>query len=224
MSSKLATLILTELHEITSNLIESGLAINQHFPNIKSNAKDKDVIGLTHLSEIPLISKGDDYQLIYNEQLANNAFNIQLVDGGLVLLLYEIEKEKIINHRLTFFPSPILNDYAKDNLQIYESDLLFQDICYRKKIPFPIRFDFSKKQFVEINHPMSHLTLGDFECCRIPVTSALYPHIFFRFILGNFYKTADQDVLSILPKSKILVKNEETMTLNEKNTLSFLSI
>ncbi|MDE2699007.1 MAG: DUF2290 domain-containing protein, partial [Gemmatimonadota bacterium] len=41
-------------------------------------------------------------------------------------------------------------------------------------------------------HPKSHLTLGQYEDCRIPVTAPVTPLWFIDFILRNFYNTADE--------------------------------
>ena len=55
--------------------------------------------------------------------------------------------------------------------------------------PFPIRFDFDFYNSIDVEHPKSHLTLGQYKNCRIPVTSAVTPGQFLIFILRNFYST-----------------------------------
>nr|VFK30828.1 MAG: Uncharacterized conserved protein (DUF2290) [Candidatus Kentron sp. MB]VFK34387.1 MAG: Uncharacterized conserved protein (DUF2290) [Candidatus Kentron sp. MB]VFK76491.1 MAG: Uncharacterized conserved protein (DUF2290) [Candidatus Kentron sp. MB] len=59
-------------------------------------------------------------------------------------------------------------------------------------VPFPLRFDFDSREevFVEVEHPKSHLTMGQYENCRIPVSAPLTPYHFIGFILRNFYNTA----------------------------------
>lgn len=66
-------------------------------------------------------------------------------------------------------------------------------------------------------NPMSHLTLGQYENCRIPVSSAISPYQFISFVMKNFYRTAqtvssceltsfpDKFPLTILPEEKTLV-------------------
>ncbi len=58
-------------------------------------------------------------------------------------------------------------------------------------VPFPVRFDFSDdpERFIEVHHPYSHLTLGQFKNCRIPVCAPVSPFVFGGFILRNFYNT-----------------------------------
>jgi hypothetical protein len=59
-------------------------------------------------------------------------------------------------------------------------------------VPFPLRFDFDSRTEVvrELEHPISHLSLGQYENCRIPVSAALTPFHFICFVLRNFYHTA----------------------------------
>ena len=59
-------------------------------------------------------------------------------------------------------------------------------------VPFPIRFDFDAddKRHVDLSHPKSHLTLGQYQNCRIPVSAPITPIVFVKFILRNFYNTA----------------------------------
>ena len=58
-------------------------------------------------------------------------------------------------------------------------------------VPFPIRFDYVEDLDLEqaASHPKSHLTLGQYEDCRIPVSAPLNPNMFVDFILRNFYHT-----------------------------------
>jgi len=42
----------------------------------------------------------------------------------------------------------------------------------------------------ELEHPKSHLSLGQYENCQIPVSAPLTPACFMGFILRNFYNTA----------------------------------
>jgi hypothetical protein len=56
----------------------------------------------------------------------------------------------------------------------------------------PVRFDFDREAFVDYDHPMSHLTLGQYKNCRIPVTGPLSPFVFMNFILRAFYNTPFQ--------------------------------
>lgn len=62
--------------------------------------------------------------------------------------------------------------------------------------------DLSEEVFEEIHHPKSHLTLGQFRNCRIPVSSPLTPYQFVSFILRNFYNTAHRNCLNGITHSE----------------------
>ena len=66
------------------------------------------------------------------------------------------------------------------------------DVIKKNIVPFPIRFDYDCRDEVVVNitHPKSHLTLGQYQNCRVPVSAPLTPYIFALFILRNFYNTA----------------------------------
>ena len=58
-------------------------------------------------------------------------------------------------------------------------------------MPFPVRFDYDARiDRGEAAHPLSHLTLGQYRNCRIPVSAPVTPSRFVDFILRNFYHTA----------------------------------
>jgi hypothetical protein len=55
----------------------------------------------------------------------------------------------------------------------------------------PLRFDYDSQDasFVPVEHPRCHLHLGQFEGCRVPVSSPLCPTDFINFVLRNFYNS-----------------------------------
>ena len=120
--------------------------------------------------------------------------------GALLLLRYRFEKKEILQHSLGFYPSPFLEEF-QNNPEIYLEDAVYAEVIARNIVPFPIRFDFDcrSKVVVPCKHPKSHLTLGQYENCRIPVTSPLTPICFFAFVLRNFYNTAFVEFCQALP-------------------------
>jgi hypothetical protein len=90
---------------------------------------------------------------------------------------------------LAFFPSPNLDCFQNDP-EIYELDDIYADILSKNIVTFPIRFDFDPANFTDVDHAKSHMTLGQYKNCRIPVSEPLTPALFIDFILRNFYNTA----------------------------------
>jgi len=183
-----ADLIATNLTDVLSRLIAAGLSVQQVFPSQRT-LKD----GVVSIGDLPLSSaalKNTSYQTIYQEIEQNHAFHAKLIDGGLLIFQYKVTANgEILQHRLAYFPAPLLPT-MEEAPALYENDELFADIVLERLVRFPIRFDFAPAQFIELQHPKSHLTLGQFEGCRIPVTGPIGPHAFMLFLVRNFYSRA----------------------------------
>ena len=105
--------------------------------------------------------------------------------------MYRFRDDRIEAHRLAFFPSPFLEEF-QNNPDIYLEDEIYAEVIMKNIVPFPLRFDFDCRGevVVEVDHPESHLTLGQYRNCRIPVSAPVTPYHFIGFILRNFYNTA----------------------------------
>ncbi|MEB4814941.1 DUF2290 domain-containing protein [Bacillus wiedmannii] len=209
-----STQVYKQVTDITTRLIMSGLSVKQNFPSMKN------INGITEISwedkkDLSIVLKNVNYKNIYNELEKENNFNIKLIDGALMQLMYRFDGKKLISHRLAFFPSPELEYYQNDP-SLYEKEQIYADILSKQIIPFPIRFDFDMDltKHIEIDHPISHITLGQYKNCRIPVCSAITPYLFADFILRNFYHSSFSKYLNgkdmytdLLPRT--IVQNEE---------------
>ena len=67
-----------------------------------------------------------------------------------------------------------------------------------------MRFDYDARddQYRELAHPKSHLTLGQYRNCRIPVTAPLTPFRFIDFILRNLYDNESDRYAENLPRPR----------------------
>ena len=116
---------------------------------------------------------------------------MKMADGALIQMTYAFKREHLEQHRLAFFPSPSLEMF-QNSPELYLDDEIYADIIAKNIVPFPLRFDFDARDelHAELEHPKSHLTLGQYKNCRIPVSAPLSPYRFMDFILRNFYNTA----------------------------------
>lgn len=212
--------IRNQLEILTAQLIEVGLSVDQNFPFFNDNGIETRV-GLKN-TNISIALRNVSYSEIYDDMKKNKAYNIKFPDGAIVQIMYKFSKNKLINHRLAFFPSPYLEEY-QNSPEVYDNDYIYADIIRKDIVPFPIRFDFDSNLNVvlDVTHPMSHLTLGQYLNCRIPVTSPLTPSVFIHFILRNFYNTAYNQF-----SEKITTFNdyfEKTIVDDEKDLLHICS-
>ena len=183
--------IFGQIRRLTTDLINLSLSDQQNFPYLRQCAKGYEEIGIKEKGSLSYALKNVSYQDVYKELIRTGTYNLKMLDGALIHMMYRFRNSKIESHRLAFFPSPFLEEFqnAPDN---YLYDEIYADVIKRNIVPFPVRFDFDCRDeiFVEVDHPKSHLTLGQYENCRIPVSAPITPYHFIDFILRNFYHTA----------------------------------
>lgn len=191
--------IFLQVQKTTSNLIELGLCMDQNFPSIVKVASLIEEVNIdnfksSHYSSVFL--KNISYSDMYNELCRQRMFNIKMIDGALIQMQYRFNSNSIESHRLAFFPSPNL-DIFQNEPDLYLEDKIYSDILDARIVTVPLRFDFDdskdqngNKVAIPVIHPISHLTIGQYKNCRIPVSSAITPYQFIDFIIRNFYNTA----------------------------------
>lgn len=182
--------ILSQIQRLTPVLIKSGLTSGENFPSLKECANGIIEIGITN-ADHSVFLKNLPYVEMYKTACKSRAYNIKMLDGALITLQYRFRNKDLIAHRLSFFPDPELVAFQNEPLQ-YIEDEIYADIISKGVFPVPFRFDFDNDEKVckPIEHPISHFTLGQYKNCRIPVSSALTPYQFIRFITRNFYHNA----------------------------------
>ncbi|MDG5493235.1 DUF2290 domain-containing protein [Psychroserpens sp. SPM9] len=185
--------ILDQINVITSSLIEVNLSEEQNFPSEKNGS-----IYISGNHDISISLKNIPYSDIYSILREEKNYNVKLVDGALIQILYSFDNEDSLKkYRLAFFPSPDLDEF-QNNSEIYELDEIYADIIQKNIITTPIRFDFDPGNHKIIDHPCSHLTIGQYKNCRIPLYKPITPFIFIDFILRNFYNTAKNKFSEVL--------------------------
>lgn len=181
-----------EIASITQEIIDKGLSIEEKWPD-RNGSK----ISWQDQKDLSIALKNIPYPDKYDILKKDRNFNFKMIDGALIQMMYEFNNtgRELCSHRLAFFPSPNTERY--DNApnayeEQYFGDSEFHDMIERNIVAFPIRFDYNNRDdmFVDVEHPYSHATFGEYEYCRIPVKSPLTPSTFAHFILRNFYNNA----------------------------------
>ena len=208
-----------EIRDVMSQVIRAGLSNEQKYPAIRKMGQFQTEIFIEGSPDLSVSLKGLPYSEIYASLEAGGAFNLRMIDGSLIQMMYTFTRNKIQTHRLSLFPSPSLDPYEEAQLS-YERDELFAEFSGSHMVKFPVRFDFSETEHIDGDHPKSHLTLGQYKNCRLPVSSPLSPRRFMRFILRSFYWPAFKRVG--LPAPNLDLRFPESISANEKQ-LSFLS-
>lgn len=200
-----------QLEQIFTRAIETGISVKQNFPAINEDA----LLTIGSLKSTTIALKNTPYKDIYNELESNDQYHIKLPDGGLLLFQYTFEnQDTLLKHRLGYFPSPSLPS-IEEAPELYERDDLYGDILLHRIVRFPIRFDFDPKNYKRAIHPHSHVTLGQFDNCRIPVSHPSSPNTFFMFIVRNFYFLLYKKNMNSLEKKITKCNIEQCITAHE---------
>ena len=219
--------ILNELEKVIINitrfLIEKNIIIDQKFPSKETKKNFK--ISWEQSKDLSYVLKDQEYHILYREIVKNRDYNFMFLDGGIIQLMYKSDKNSIIEHRLAFFPNPFYEQFA-ENIEfeetVYQSKNLSVEILDVNTIYVPVRFDFSidEKRYEEIKHPYSHLTLGNYKDCRIPVSSIITPKLFIEFILRNFYYIKFKDIFNDWENlNDLKIYNSNLLSNKEKRVL-----
>lgn len=207
--------ILKQIRQLTVDVIEAGICDAQNFPSLTQSPGGISEIGISSVDN-SIFLKNIPYSEMYSELLKRKYYNFKMIDGALISLLYRFQNNDIIAHRLSFFPAPNLEVFQNEP-ELYLEDEIYLEFFDKRIVTVPLRFDFdSGEAFVPVEHPKSHLTLGQYENCRIPVSSAVSPYQFMEFILRNFYHTAQNKSCFNLTKytdkfEKSIVSEEEAL-------------
>jgi hypothetical protein len=177
-----------QIGQIITKLIRAGLSVQQNWPALTGRTSGIQEIAIPGNPPLSTAMKNIPYKDIYISIEAEKAFHVKMLDGALLQMCYRFDHGQIQSHRLCMFPAPDLDSFDFDP-EPYDRDEVYADIIGHNIVHFPIRFDFDRNPIAHINvkHPMSHLTLGQYPNCRIPVSAPLTPARFIKFILRNFY-------------------------------------
>ena len=191
---------LDQINRLVRHLVEKGLADDQR----SAFRRGIGVVEVTFDSagQVSSALGNASYADVYEVFARDRVFNAKLLDGALIQMMYKFADNELQQHRLAFFPAPHLERFAR-RFDAHLRDQLYADIVGRNVLPLPFRFDFDARdeRHREVTHPKSHLTLGEYAECRIPVSAPLTPHRFIDFILRSFYQIrSGEGEITTLPR------------------------
>lgn len=189
-----------QINELTKYLVEKSLADAQYFALQRSLRGGFVEVTFQNAEHASIALKSLPYKEVYQHLVQKDAYNVKMLDGALIQMMYTFTGTTLQRHRLAFFLAPHLEEF-QNNPDIYQDDEIYADVIAKNIVPFPVRFDYDSRDSHQqkLVHPKSHLTLGQYEHCRIPVTAPMMPGRFIDFILRNFYHTASVRYADRLP-------------------------
>lgn len=182
--------IYKDINYVTEGVIQAGITDKESRPSMKKEGCI-DIIGISGADDISIALKNLPYEDSYNLIIKNKFYNFVFADGGVIQMIYLFEQGQIWKHKLAYYPSPDFESFQNMS-ELYMEDCIYVEILDKRILPVPVRFDYdcTDGTFEDLVHPKSHLTLGQYKNCRIPVCSPITPSVFVGFILRSFYNTA----------------------------------
>ena len=207
-----------QINRLIRCLVEIGLSNEENFAYMRSRTGGFVEITFRGAEHVPISLRECAYDEVHGRLSDAGAYNVRMLDGALIQMMFEFCNRDLNRHRLAFFPAPNLEKF-QNNPAVYLDDEVFADIIAKKIVPFPVRFDYDGRVVhnSNVNHPKSHLTLGQYENCRIPVTAPMTPFWFIDFILRNFYHSAFGRYADRLPVEDLSFS--ESIRLDERSVV-----
>lgn len=154
----------------------------------------------------------------YCALIEKKQYSMLLSDGAFFQISYTLERDRIVKHRLCWYPAPIeLTTEIIDNESIIDFILqkMNEGALETLRLRSPIRFDYAPDDTKD-RHPTVHMHISH-EDCRIPVRSPLCLRDFMIFIVDNFYP--DLIEITSLYERAGNWNGQDTLTNNEKSKL-----
>jgi hypothetical protein len=182
-----AVTLVNEINAAVLELVGAGLVDSYH--NATVQRRPNELVVSSPVAIDASVIKKKPYLTIYNEQVERRAFTMMFLDGAIAQLSYRFDNEQLLTHRLAYLPAPDLESYQTDP-ELYIQGVHYLEAVGHQVVAVPLRFDFDARPGVSSeDHPLSHLTLGQYKHCRIPVSGPLAPAAFLDFIVRSFYST-----------------------------------
>lgn len=195
------------------------VGIARHYRRVVRSLEGRVVkVSFPGAEHVSAAMKNQDYRRLYQHFVAERAYSAVMLDNAILQIMYRFAGRELTGHRLAFFPAPKLDEFQSAP-EWYLRDDVCVDVVARTTTPTLLRFDYDAREgrHRPVTHPKSHLTLGRYEGCRIPVTAPLTPYRFIDFVLRNFYDTADTCYSNGLPRST--TRFDDTIDASEKHVM-----
>lgn len=179
---------------------------------------------LGEVVEITHENKSNESNILYDRHLPietimdilleNKEYNLLLYDRSIIKYQFTIKNGKICKERLIFIKKHnylwTKDEINKKDIDDFGTDWFQEEIS----IPIVIRIDYDDENYEDIVHPITHMTLSNYEECRIPMMGAVTLYNFINFILNFFYNDS-------LNCSSVFEETDITISQNEKKRLHF---
>lgn len=178
----------TEIKNFIDLVIDYEIAISAN-PVVCNNIGSMQRVTWQHPANVPHILTNYEFATIdeYCSLLMSQSYSLVLFDGALVQISFDVQGNRLIGHRLCYYPCPFDID-AEEFLMSSIGDLVE---TYRDhgsdlfRLRTPIRFDYDPDN-AKKNHPATHAHFL-WEHCRCSLAAPISLGHFIKFVFNNFY-------------------------------------
>ena len=149
-----------QIRELTSTLVEIGLAVELYYPIRSTGIGGLETLTFPRSDQISIALRNVPYEEIYEHLADRHAFNVKMPDGALIQIMYEFSGNNLLRHRLAYFPSPNPGEsrFGPNGYEEHDGPTAGN---LSNVMPVPVRFDYDSTvgTHAKLVHPKSHLTL-----------------------------------------------------------------
>ena len=130
-----------QINRLIACLVETGLSNDENFAFLRQRISGFVEITFSGAEQAPVAMKDRAYDQVHRHLLEAGAYNMRMLDGALIQMIYEFSSGVLRRHRLAFFPAPQLEEF-QNNPEVYLDDEVYADVIAKSIVPFPVRFDY----------------------------------------------------------------------------------
>lgn len=182
-----ASQMCAEVERLITSLLRNKLAIDVG-TSMEVRSGNSSIVTWSNQTELSQLTTLNNTIDEYINTLNERWFSAVLFDGAILQLSYTFERNNLKQHRLSFFPCPII--FTAEEIQGLTLQELIEvldgsEFRERVRVEGPVRFDYDQEA-AGSSHPAAHLTVSR-ASSRVPVAYPMSVGHFVRFVFSHFY-------------------------------------
>lgn len=121
--------IVKQINELTKYLVEESLTDAQYFAFQRPISGGLSEVTFQNAEHLSIALKNLPYKEIYERLVQGESYNVKMLDGALIQMMYAFAEGTLQRHRLAFFSSPRLEESRR-----YANGLPAQDGSFDESI------------------------------------------------------------------------------------------
>ena len=128
-----------QINKLIGYLVKISLSNIQYYAFQRPGSGNVVEITFENAGHLSIALKDLPYNEIYKRLVESDAYNVKMLDGALIQMMYAFSAGTLQSHRLAFFPAPHLEEY-QNNPDVYQNDEIYADVDRQKHCSIPGAF------------------------------------------------------------------------------------